>query len=104
MLWSYRIKFFFNMPFSLSAIQRVIRSHKLTRRRRKAYQKKRDLRAVKAKIPSMAHMQMDVKHLYDIPNYWEQLKPLSLPKYQYTVRDTKSGMLFLGYSDELSEL
>ncbi|ADI38114.1 hypothetical protein wcw_0747 [Waddlia chondrophila WSU 86-1044] len=28
----------------------------------------------------MTHMQMDVKYLTDIPNYWEQLKPLGLPK------------------------
>lgn len=99
-----RIKYFFNISYSLGAIQRVIRSHGLTRKRKKSYQKRRDLRAVKAKRASMTHLQMDVKYLNDIPNYWEQLKPLSLPRYQYTVRDTKSGMLFLGYSDELSEL
>ena len=32
------------------------------------------------------------------------MKRLELPRYQYTVRDTKTGMLFLGYSTELSEL
>lgn len=99
-----RIKYFYDIPCSLGAIQRVIRSNGLTRKRKKAYQKRRDLRAVKAKMASMTHMQMDVKHLHDIPNYWEQLKPLGLPKYQYTVRDTKSGTLLLGYSDELTEL
>ena len=99
-----RIKHFFSVSCSLGTIQRVIRSHRLTRKRKKAYEKRRDLRAVKAKRPSFKHLQMDVKHLRDIPNYWEQLKPLGLPKYQYTVRDTKSGMLFLGFSDELSEL
>jgi transposase len=99
-----RIKHFFNISCSLSTIRRVIRSHGLTRKRKKAHVKRRDLRKVKAKRPAMTHLQMDVKHLYDIPNYWEQLKPLALPKYQYTVRDTKSGMLFLGYSDELSEI
>jgi transposase len=99
-----RIKYFYEVPFSLGAIQRVIRSHGLTRKRRKVYQKRRDLRAVKAKRPSMKHMQMDVKHLTDIPNYWEQINPLGLPKFQYTVRDTKAGVLLLGYSDELSEL
>lgn len=62
------------------------------------------MRVVKARRKSMAHMQMDVKYLTDIPNYWEQLKPLGLPKFQYTIRETKTGMLFLGYSDELSEL
>ena len=99
-----RIKHFYNVSCSTGAIQRIIRSHGLTRKRKKAYEKKRDLRAVKAKRASMTHLQMDLKHLYDIPNYWEQLKPLNLPKYQYTVRDTKSGMLFLGFSNEISEL
>jgi len=70
-----RIKYFFNVSCSLGAIQRVIRQHKLTRRRKKKAEKKRDLRAAKAKRPSMTHIQMDLKHLYDIPNYWEQLKP-----------------------------
>lgn len=98
-----RIKHFYDIPYSLGAIQRVIRSHGLTRKKRKVTQKRRDMRKVKAKRHSMAHMQMDVKYLTDIPNYWEQL-PLGLPKYQYTVRETKTGMLFLGYSDELSEL
>jgi len=98
-----RIKYHYGIPYSLGAIQRVIRSHGLTRKRRKVREKRRDMRDVKAKRDSMAHMQMDVKYLTDIPNYWEQL-PLGLPKYQYTVRETKTGMLFLGYSDELSEL
>ena len=99
-----RIKYHFNIPYSLNAIQRVIRQHGLTRKRKKVREKRRDMRAVKAKRKSMTHMQMDVKYLTDIPNYWEQLKPLGLPKFQYTIRETKTGMLFLGYSDELSEL
>lgn len=100
-----RIKHFY--PFircSLGAIQRVIRSHGLTKKRKRVYQKRRDLREVKAKRASMTHLQMDVKHLRDIPNYWEQMDVLNLPKYQYTIRDTKSGMLYLGFSNELSEL
>lgn len=99
-----RIKYHFGIKCSLGAIQRVIRSHGLTRKRRKVAQKRRDMRAIKAKMASMTKLQMDVKYLTDIPCYWEQLKPLGLPKFQYSIRDTKSGMLFLGYSDELSEL
>jgi transposase len=99
-----RIKYHYQIPYSLGAIQRVIKSNGLTRKLRKVREKRRDMRAVKAKRASMTHLQMDVKYLTDIPNYWEQLKPLGLPKYQYTVRETKTGMLFLGYSDELSEL
>jgi transposase len=99
-----RIKYFFNVSCSLGAIQRIIRSHNLTRKPKKKQEKKRDLRAVKAKRASMTYLQMDVKYLTDMPNYWEQIKPLGLPKFQYTIRDSKSGMLFLGYSEELSEL
>ena len=98
-----RIKYFFNIPYSLGAIQRVIRSHNLTRKKRTKAKKRRDMRKKKAQRLSMTHFQMDVKYLTDIPNYWEQI-PLGLPKYQYTVRETKTGMLFLGYSDELSGL
>ena len=97
-----RIKYHFGIKCSLGTIRRVLRSHGLTRKRRKVAQKRRDLRAVKAKMASMTKLQMDVKYLTDIPCYWEQLEPLGLPKFQYTIRDTKSGMLFLGYSNELS--
>jgi len=45
---------------------------------------------------------MDIKYLTDIPPYWEQMQRLGLPRFQYTVRDVKSGMLFLGYGDEVS--
>ncbi|ADI38117.1 hypothetical protein wcw_0750 [Waddlia chondrophila WSU 86-1044] len=48
-----RIKHFYDIPYSLGAIQRVIRSHGLTRKRKKTYQKRRDMRAVKAKRASM---------------------------------------------------
>ncbi len=98
-----RIKYFYDIPCSLGAIQRVIRVNGLTRKRRKVREKRRDMREVKAKRHLMSHLQMDVKYLTDIPNYWEQI-PLGLPKYQYTVRETKTGMLFLGYSNELSGL
>lgn len=29
---------------------------------------------------------------------------LNLPRFQYTIRDVKSGMLFLGFANEISEL
>lgn len=99
-----RIKHFFNPNCRISAIQRIIKQNGLARKRRKKYEKKRDLREVKSKYKAFTHMQYDLKHLRDISHYWPQMKLLNLPKYQYTLRDTKSGWVFLGYSDELSEL
>jgi hypothetical protein len=47
---------------------------------------------------------MDIKYLTDIPPYWESMKKYKLPQFQYTARDVKSGALFLGFADEISEL
>lgn len=99
-----RIKYLFNPQCGRSAIQRIIKTNRLTRKCRKRYQKKQDLREVKALYKAFTHLQYDLKHLRDIAHYWTQMKLLGLPKYQYTIRDTKSGWVFLGYSDELSEL
>lgn len=99
-----RIKYFFSPSCGQSAIQRIIRQHGLTRKRRKRHQKKQDLREVKSLYKVFTHLQYDLKHLRDITHYWTQMKILDLPKYQYTIRDTKSGWVFLGYSNEISEL
>lgn len=42
---------------------------------------------------------MDVKHLYDIPNYYSYMLHLKLPKYQYTIREIRTGALFTAYAD-----
>ena len=100
-----RLKDFFKLTPSVGAIQRIIRDHGLTRKVRRKYQKKNDLREVKARShKAFEKLQMDIKYLTDIPPYWEQMQRFKLPRFQYTVRDVKSGMLFLGFSDQISEL
>lgn len=97
-----RLKYFYDLEPSLGAIQRVLKDYGLTRRVRRKHQKKNDLRAVKEKYRSFEMLQMDIKYLTDIPPYWESMKTHGLPRFQYTVRDVKSGMLFLGYGDEIT--
>ena len=101
-----RIKYFYDIPCSLGAIARVIKQNKLNGKRRLKQRKRNDLRKIKAKKhKSFEFLQMDIKYLTDIPFYVKQFKDKkNLPKYQYTVRDTISGMLFLGVSNEISEL
>lgn len=98
-----RLKWFFDIKASEGAIARILKEHQLTRKRRKKYQTKRDLREVKAQYKALTRFQIDVKHLYDIPYYWPQMKQKKLPKYEYTLRDVKTGMVFLGYGKEYSE-
>jgi len=97
-----RLKYFFDLGPSIGAIHRILKERGLTGKRRRKYQKKNDLREIKAKYLSFEKVQMDIKYLTDIPPYWEQMQAMGLPRFQYTVRDVKSGMLFLGYGDEIS--
>lgn len=87
----------FALPASSGAIQRVLRQHGLTRRRRKAHQRKRDLRAVKAAWPALRRLQMDTKHLDDIPHYWPHITSLGLPEFQFSTRCPRTGATFLAY-------
>lgn len=86
----------------MGAIARILRQRKLTRTQRRKHQKKRDLREVKARYRALEHVQVDVKYLTDLGHYWPQMERLGLPRYQYTLRDTKSGLLHLGFADGVS--
>jgi transposase len=92
----------FGLSRSRNTIGRILKAHGLTRRRRKKREKRADLREVKAQYRALTHLQMDVKYLTDIPHYWPQMEALRLPKFEYTIRDTKSGALFLGFGRQLS--
>jgi transposase InsO family protein len=98
-----RLKLYHELPVSEKAIARVLKQNNLIRKRRKKYEKKNDLRAVKAQYKALTRWQMDVKHLYDIAYFWPQMQRIKLPRYEYTLRDVKSGSTFLGFGRELSE-
>lgn len=98
-----RLKHEFELSYSVKAIARVCRDHGLNRPwRRKKPQTKRLLREVKKHWRLFQQIDVDTKNLCDIPEYWQPLKGLNLPQYQYTARDVTTGLLFLGYSNELS--
>jgi transposase len=98
-----RLKCQFELPYSVKAITRVCREHGLMRPwRRKKPQTKRLLREVKKHWRLFQQIDIDTKNLCDIPEYWQPWQALKLPQYQYTARDVTTGLLFLGYSNELS--
>lgn len=99
---AFRLKQMFALRPSVGAIGRILREHGLTRRPRKRYQKKRDLRQIKARYKALSYYQVDTKHLYDISYYWPYMRCLGLPRYQYTIRDVKSGALTVSFSNALS--
>jgi len=98
-----RLRRDFDLPWSAKALRRVFRDHDLARRyRRRKHETKRCLREVKKRWRLFQQIDIDTKHLNDIPEYGLGLKSRRLPRYQYTARDVTTGLLFLGYADELS--
>lgn len=97
-----RLKRDFDIPCSHSAISRILKEHGMIKPREKKKKKRNDLREIKAKFSLFEKCCVDTKFLQDIPVYWPQMKALGLPEYQYTLRDMKSGTMFVGYSTELS--
>ena len=99
-----RLRDFCAIPAGCGAIARVLRQHGLARKRKKKHEKKRDLRELKARFKPFEEIQVDTKHLYDIPFYVEQLwRNPHWPRFEYTARDVKTGAVFLGFAREISE-
>ena len=92
-----RMQYEFGIKRSVSAIQRIIKLSKNPPKRRKKHVTKNDIREEKQKLKIFEKIQIDIKHLSDIPNYWKQMKINDLPGYQFTARDVKSGALFIAY-------
>jgi transposase len=95
-----RLKTLARLPYGISSIYRVLKQRKLCEKKKK-YQKKRDLREWKKKhFKVFEKFQVDVKHLYDIPEFYPMMKLLGLPRYELTARSIVSGATFMAYADE----
>jgi transposase len=93
-----RLKREFDLRPSHTTMQRIWRQHGLIHKRRRKYQRKQDLAAVKATWRLFQQISADTKDLNDIPHYWPQAQRLRLPLLQYTAREVRSGLLFLAYA------
>jgi transposase len=93
-----RLKREYDLPLSHMAIQRIWRAHGLIRKRRRKYQRKQDLAAVKARWRLFQQISADTKDLCDIPRFWPQAQRLRLPLVQYTAREVRSGLLFWAFA------
>src|SRR3990170_2031221 len=89
-----------HLPCSHEAIRRILHEHGLIQKRRKKHQRKKDLSQIKKRWPLFGQITVDTKDLKDIPHYWPQMKNLGLPRYQFTAREIRSGLMFLGFTQE----
>lgn len=92
------------LPFSLPTVNKYIeflgfKQEKLSRKKRK-----RNLSEIKNKMRSFEKIQVDIKYLDDIPEFYREYYELKLPRYQITARCVKTGSLFIGYARERTNL
>jgi transposase len=92
----------FDLPVSHRALERIWRAHGLLKKRRRKYQRKQDLAAVKATWRLFQQISADTKDLCDIPHYWPQAEQFDLPWVQYPAREVRSGLLFLAFAERRS--
>jgi len=97
-----RLKEEFNLPVSTGAIYRIIKQNGLVRKQRKKWKTKRDLREIKKRLKPFEKIQVDIKYIDDIPEFYPFYKSLNLPRYQITARDVRSGALYFFYTKERS--
>jgi len=90
------------LPLSPMAIQRIWHEHDLVKPRRRKYQHKQDLTALKAIWRLGQQISTDTKDLDDIPHYWPQMQARGLPTIRYTAREVRSGLQFLAYAQRRS--
>ncbi len=93
-----RLRREFDLPVSPGTAYRLWRQHGLLPRRRRKYQRKQDLAAVKATWRLFQQISADTKDLDDIPHYWPQAQRHRLPLIQYTAREVRSGLVFLAFA------
>ena len=82
----------------------IWKKHNLIKKRRRKWRRKKLVCQWKKKLRPFEYIQIDVKHLCDIPNYLKQhyKTGAQLPMFEYTARDIKTGGLFVSLADEQS--
>ena len=98
-----QIKILENLTTSAKTIRKIWRKKGVSSRmRRKKHVTKQNLREIKKQFELFERVCEDTKDLFDIPEYWPQMRLKRLPKVQYTFREVSCGVQFLGFADERS--
>ena len=98
-----QIKHLQDVPVSSKTMRKIWREAGCSsRKRRKKYVTKRNLRHIKKQFNFLQHTCEDTKELTDIPEYYSAMRRFNLPTVQFTFRDMATGTLFMGFGSEKS--
>ncbi len=100
-LWgSRRIIDHLQLNCSHSTVHKKLCDEGLIKKKKRRYQRRKDLSLMRKKAKVYEKFQVDIKYLTDLPELFEGIKYKNFPKYQITARDYKSGMQFIGFCYE----
>ena len=94
----------FDLKCGKSAAYRIVKEAGLLKKRKKKRERRNDLGKIKAQWKAGEVCCVDTKDLTDMPAYWTQMKQHQLPQWQYTFREVRSGLMFLGYSRQRCQM
>ena len=94
----------FDLKCGKTCINRIIREHKLKKKRKTKAQQRNELWSIKKLTRLFERIQVDVKVLTDIPLYWSHHFKHKLPTYEFTARDVKTGAAFVCYAHKHTSL
>jgi transposase-like protein len=98
-----QVKILESLPESAKTIRKIWRKNGVSSRlRRKKHITKQNLREIKKQFALFERSCEDTKDLFDIPEYWPQMRLKRLPVTQYTFREVSCGVQFLGFANERS--
>ena len=98
-----QVKILEDIPVSSKTMRKIWRANGVSSRaRRKKHVTKQNLREIKKQFALFERVCEDTKDLFDIPEYWPQMRLKNLPITQYTFREVSCGVQFLGFADERS--
>ena len=88
----------FDLSYSVGCVQRIINQHGLKRKKKTKRVKRNELWSIKKLMKVFEKIQIDVKELTDIPQYFSDYIRGGLPKYEFTARCVKTGAAFVCYA------
>ncbi len=95
-----RFKDYYGLTEGHSAIHRVMKQRGLIKKKKRRWQRRKDLSELKAKLKFFEKSQIDTKDLSDIYKYWPFMRRIGLPRYQYGLRELSVGASFYAYANE----
>jgi transposase len=88
----------YDLKCGKGCIQRIVNEHGLKKEKKTKKKTRNLLWGVKKLTKLFDKIQVDVKVLTDIPQYWNVYSRAKLPKYEFTARDVKTGASFVCYA------